>query len=213
MSSMSRFKVGDRVRATTECDGNRMIVGKSGTVVKVFEEYYGVEFDELYCVEFDEPINGDDGLGHGKPGYCWDCLGRGLESAESQIIITYTGDKGEAHKALEAEIKRLSGAKATPERVERARALVGEILLGLIDGKYESVGRYKYAVFIGDGAGAAEERCNIRCSLRSRTGNEGVHTIAVCVPEDEYNVWIGRAVALCKAVDEKLPDWLIGKEG
>ena len=31
-------------------------------------------------------------------------------------------------------------------------------------------------------------------------------------PEDEYNVWIGRAVALCKAVGRELPDWLIGKD-
>lgn len=203
---MNRFKVGDRVRVRKD-----LVAGDCYTDGCYFNEFMADMRGNIY--QIGEAIGNGDGLRYRLDGEKWSWTDDMLEPAEHQITIAYTGDKGEAHKALEAEIKRLSGAKATPERVERARALVGEILLGLIGGGYESVGSFRYAVFAGDGIGAAEERRSIHCTLLSRFGTEEVHTTAVCAPEDEYSVWIGRAVALCKAVGKELPGWLIGKEG
>ena len=200
MSSMSRFKVGDRVRVRKGLDAGRIYGGVIlSETMKALEGREQVVINDL----------GDDYELSSNFIFSRDML----ELAERQITITYTGNKGEAHKALEAEIKRLSGAKATPERVERAKALVGEILLGLIDGGYGNVDCYGYAIFYGDESDAGGERPNIDCVVRSWTDNIKAESIAVCSPEDEYNVWIGRAVALCKAVGKELPGWLIGKEG
>lgn len=200
MSSMSRFKVGDRVRVRKGLDAGRIYGGVIlSEAMKALEGREQVVINDL----------GDDYELSSNFIFSRDML----ELAERQITITYTGDKGEAHKALEAEIKRLSGAKATPERVERAKALVGEILLGLIDGGYGNVDCYGYAVFNGDGPDDYIGKSKIDCVVRSWAGNDKMRATAICTPEDEYNVWIGRAVALCKAVGKKLPDWLIGKEG
>ena len=203
---MSRFKVGDLVRVRKD-----LVTGDCYTGGCYFNEYMADMRGNVYQIRKMEG-NGTN-LRYSLYGARWSWTDDMLEPAERQITITYTGDKGEAHKALEAEIKRLSGAKATPERVERARKLVGEILLGLIDGGYGNVDCYGYAVFGGDGPNDNGERSKIDCVVRSRFGGIKAHAAAFCSPEDEYNVWIGRAVALCKAVGEKLPDWLIGKEG
>ena len=206
MSSMSRFKVGDLVRVRKD-----LVTGDCYTGGCCFNEYMADMRGNIYQIRKMEG-NGTT-LRYYLYGARWSWTDDMLEPAERQITITYTGDKDDAHKALEAEIKRLSGAKATPERVERAKALVGEILLGLIDGGYGNVDCYGYAIFYGDESDAGGERPNIDCVVRSWTDNIKAESIAVCSPEDEYNVWIGRAVALCKAVGKELPDWLIGKEG
>lgn len=58
------FSVGDRVRNIKEYDYHPEAVGKIGTVIQVTDSDYT-------AVEFDEYVDGHNGLGNGKEGYCW----------------------------------------------------------------------------------------------------------------------------------------------
>ena len=91
------------------------------------------------------------------------------------------------------------GAKATPERIEKARRFAKLLLLDCFD-------REISVVFY-----VTEHSKTIKADLSYGIPHENKSATAKCTPEDEYNVWIGRAVALCKAVGRELPDWLIEK--
>ena len=116
------------------------------------------------------------------------------------ITINYTGDAAAAHKELTEKIKALSIRKATPERIQKAKDLIAEIFLDLVEGK----SFYAYPVYFGDCPGTKTVICRMLNSGGSKVGS----ATANCAEGDEPNVWIGRAVALCKAVGRKLPDWV-----
>ena len=63
---MSKFKIGDRVKAIRAVNDNEKIVNKIGKIIVVTNEIY-----ERYGVEFDEPINGHSCCGAGKMRFCW----------------------------------------------------------------------------------------------------------------------------------------------
>lgn len=83
----TKFKVGDRVRAITDCSGNRKVIGKIGTVRKIFEQTHAVG------VEFDEYIDGHDIDGDFKHGYCWNFHEYEVEPIHNnhKIVITTDG--------------------------------------------------------------------------------------------------------------------------
>lgn len=73
---MTKFKVGDRVKAIAACDGNKNCVNKTGTVRSVSDE------DDDYlpiCVEFDEEMRG---WGTGKN--MWHCEAENLELLDTK---------------------------------------------------------------------------------------------------------------------------------
>ena len=82
-----KFKVGDRVRVITDCIGNRKVIGKIGTVRKIFEQTHAVG------VEFDEYIDGHDIDGDFKYGYCWNFYEYEVEPIHNsnKIVITTDG--------------------------------------------------------------------------------------------------------------------------
>ena len=51
-----KFKVGDRVRAIKEDDGNTRIIGKTGTV----KRNWSFRGEPVCDIEFDEHVNGRD---------------------------------------------------------------------------------------------------------------------------------------------------------
>lgn len=81
-----KFKVGDRVIAFGEIDGNDNVIGVTGTV----KHYNG-----RYAVEFDIPVGGHTAGGCAKDEHGWWCSGRELERYEElpdgdiTIAITY----------------------------------------------------------------------------------------------------------------------------
>ena len=141
---------------------------------------------------------------HDEPSEVGRCYGS-LESKyfapyqNESITINYTGDVTAAHKELTEKIKALSIRKATPERIQKAKDLIAEITLDLIDGNPF----YAYPVYLGDSVAYPE--C-VTCQLKRPDGVK--RAVATCADGDEPNVWIGRAVALCKAVGRKLTDWV-----
>lgn len=82
---MANFKVGDRVRAIKDYDGNDHIVNQTGTVIVGGVHHAGVEFDKA--------VNGHDCGGRGKHNYCWWCTNDVLEpvAANEKIVITSDG--------------------------------------------------------------------------------------------------------------------------
>jgi len=62
---MDKFKIGDRVRAIIGYDGNRHIIGKLGTVVRISPYMIGVKFDKY--------VEGHDLCGTVDNGYGWWC--------------------------------------------------------------------------------------------------------------------------------------------
>ena len=82
----TKFKVGDRVRAIKECDGNKRIIGETGTVKSITS-------DSFVGVEFDNPINGWKICNGVKEDNGWYCLGDILEPIHdnNKIVITTDG--------------------------------------------------------------------------------------------------------------------------
>ena len=119
------------------------------------------------------------------------CVGKGEGYSVSYVVL---------ENYIPAEPAKPVGAKATPERIEKARRFAKLLLLDCFD-------REISVVFY-----VAESRKTIKADLSYGMPHKNKSATAKCAPEDEYNVWIGRAVALCKAVGRELPDWLVGKD-
>lgn len=111
---MAKFKIGDRVKAVKECDGNENIVGKIGTVIAS----YGYGTDNI-GVEFDDKIG--FGLhncgGKGKDGHCWWCPDRVLEPVRynEKIVITTDGKTTTAKYYAGKFIIETATSKCSPD--------------------------------------------------------------------------------------------------
>ena len=118
------------------------------------------------------------------------CVGKGEGCNSSYVVL---------ENYIPAEPAKPKGAKATPERIENARRFAKLLLTECFD-------REISVVFY-----VSESGKNVKADLSYGVPYKNKSATAKCTPEDEYNVWIGRAVALCKAVGRELPDWLVGK--
>lgn len=111
---MERFKIGDRVKAVEQWDGNYSIVGKIGTVVVISGIYranLGVEFDDTIG------YGGHSCNGKGKDGHCWWCPDRILEHApvNDKIVITTDGKRTIANLYDGKTITKTTTAKCSPD--------------------------------------------------------------------------------------------------
>ena len=102
----TEFKVGDRVKCIKAYDDNRKAVGKIGTVIDSF-------LNGVAVVQFDEYINGHDGVGSGKYGYCWGFCENASEylipyKDERKIVITTDGKTTTATSYENGKLKKNS---------------------------------------------------------------------------------------------------------
>ena len=111
---MTKFKIGDRVRAVNEYDGNENIVGKIGTVISVCDYDTG-----LIDVEFDDKINFEEHTwgGKGKVKHCWWCPDYILEPVRvnEKIVITTDGKATTAKIYAGKSIIKTATAKCSPD--------------------------------------------------------------------------------------------------
>lgn len=85
---MSKFKVGDRVIAVKAPDGNKDLVGKTGTI-KVFGVY-----DSLpYGVDFDDFTKGHECSGEARADHGWWCEAESLAPVGQKVVITTDGSE------------------------------------------------------------------------------------------------------------------------
>lgn len=111
---MAKFKIGDRVKAVKEYEGNKNIVGKIGTVIAL----NGYDTDRV-GVEFDDTIGfgGHTCGGKGKDNHCWWCDDYILEPApvNRKIIITTDGKTTTAKMYAGKSIIKTATAKCRPD--------------------------------------------------------------------------------------------------
>lgn len=83
---MSKFKIGDRVKAIAKCCNNTMIINQIGTIIDINSLGNNL-------VKFDNFVGGHNGGGAGKPGYHWWCNNDVLEHTDisDKIVITTDG--------------------------------------------------------------------------------------------------------------------------
>ena len=105
---MPKFKIGDRVKCVCVVDGNKLVVGKIGTIVEIDCGLVGVEFDEW--------IHGH-GCNHaGKIGYCWWCEESALVNVHNEkIVITNDGKTTTAKLYDGKKFVKAAKAKCSPE--------------------------------------------------------------------------------------------------
>ena len=111
---MAKFKIGDRVKAIKEYDGNENIVGKIGTVIIMFDhvrDQIGVEFDDTIG------FGGHSCGGRGKDEHCWWCSDRILEPVRDneKIVITTDGTTTTAKMYSGKSIIKTATAKCSPD--------------------------------------------------------------------------------------------------
>ena len=111
---MAKFKIGDRVRAVKEYDGNKNIVGKIGTVIELCDYCtYNI------CVEFDNIIGFacHNCGGKGKDGHCWWCSDCILEPVRhnEKIVITTDGETTTAKMYNGKTVIKTATAKCIPD--------------------------------------------------------------------------------------------------
>lgn len=111
---MAKFKIGDRVKAVKEYDGNKNIVGKIGTIITL--NGYGTAH---VGVEFDDNIGfrGHNCGGNGKNGHCWWCADYILEPApvNDKIVITTDGKTTTAKFYNGKTVTKTATAKCSPD--------------------------------------------------------------------------------------------------
>ena len=112
---MAKFKIGDRVKAVKEYDGNKNIVGKIGTIVGMCSCGCG-----LIAVEFDDNIGSGAHTceGKGKDGHCWWCLDYILEPVpvvNEKIVITTDGKTTTAKMYANKSVIKTATAKCSPD--------------------------------------------------------------------------------------------------
>ena len=85
----------------------------------------------------------------------------------------------------------------TADQIEEAELVIGKIVAGLSD--FDSI----FFPTVRDGK-------TTQAQLNKGIGVSFEGAIAKCSPNDEFNQTIGRMVALCKATDTELPEWIKG---
>ena len=111
---MTKFKIGDRVKAVKEYDGNKNIVGKIGTVIALYDYgtgNIGVEFDDK--IAFGVHTCG----GKGKDGHCWWCSDDTLEPVRrnEKIVITTDGKTTTAKMYDGKTVTKTATSKCSPD--------------------------------------------------------------------------------------------------
>lgn len=188
---MSKFKIGDKVRILpdpprffddpTLTDGMKNYLGKEVTITS-----YDAE-DSTWCnIE-------EDGVR-----FFWD--ERWFEPIQKKTVtISFDpSDRAAAHKAVEEAIKDFYTPKDwTDEEISSAKNLMKDML---------------QEVFMSGGDVAFDDACqkdNLVCvvhpdcfSFDESCGRSAPHG------KDIYNIWIGKCVALCKALHRPIPDFI-----
>lgn len=189
----SRFNVGDKVRIMKNATDTRDLA-----FLKDMRPYCGqivtldIKFSDEPCFRIKE----DNGM------YIWD---------ESWFEPVYSGipkmltisfdpsDKAAAHLMVEEAIKNYYAPDNwTEEEIEQAKNLVCEMAVAII--------RDGGDLFFGHD----EEDNTITCSVYrdSFSWEPGHDFCAKPHGRDVFNVWIGKCVALCKALKKPIPDFI-----
>ena len=187
----SRFNVGDKVRvaknATSTCDL---------AFLKKMRAYCGqvVTLDSRFSDEPYFSIKEDNGM------YIWDESWFEPIDRNKPKMLTISfdpSDKATAHKMVEEAIKNYYTPEDwTEEEIEQAKDLVCEMASAII--------REGGDLFFAD------EDDSITCSVyRDSFTWESAHDFQAKPSRgDIYNVWIGKCVALCKALNKPIPDFI-----
>lgn len=190
---MNKFKIGDKVRVVMNPSDSypwklsgemNAYRGKVVTIADYVpeEDYYIIEEDgECYCwgSKWLEPIS---------------------NSKSEMVTISFDpSNKSAAHKMVEEAIKNYYAPKDwAKEEVEQAKELVCEMAKDVI--------RNGGDLFFSREA----EDNSIACSIYRDSFDWDFADVFLAKPhgKDIYNVWIGKCVALCKALKKPIPDFI-----
>lgn len=191
---MSKFKIGDKVRIAM----NAMDTYGLG-FLQSMDSYRGkiVTLDGKFSDKPYFKIKEDNGR------YSWDeswfepvCY-----SDSKMLTISFDpSNKTAAHKMVEEAIKNYYAPKDwTKEEVEQAKDLVCEMAMSLIRNNGE--------VFFRKGT---YDDDIIHCTIYLNSFNSYPDRETKSCPygNDVFNVWIGKCVALCKALKKPIPDFI-----
>lgn len=95
----------------------------------------------------------------------------------------------------------------TDAEIAEAKKLCGEMMVEAFDDN-KTFAFHFYDKQNGGWSGDCEKN-EVKADSKSFDGTEAVG-IAKCSDHDEYNVWIGRCVALCKALHKPIPAFITG---
>lgn len=136
---MENFKLGDRVIALRECEGNVDIVDKTGRIVALYADQAIVEFEEY--------VGGHNGNKNGKDGHCWiipndptflhKAFENNAKECQEKIVIISNGNVVEARLYKNGRVSRgyakcspkdnfdfLTGAKLALQRLEETEKVI-----------------------------------------------------------------------------------------
>ena len=188
---MSKFKIGDKARVVMNPSDSYpwKLSGKMnayrGKVVTIAD--YDIE-EDYYTIEEDDEC------------YCWGS--KWLEPIDKKMLTVSfdPSDKAAAHKMVEEAIKNYYAPKDwTKEEVEQAKDLVCEMTMSLI--------RNNGGVFFRKGT-YDDEIIHCAIYLNSFNSYPDRETKSCPYGNDVFNVWIGKCVALCKALKKPIPDFI-----
>lgn len=192
-----KFNVGDKVQVCSDirkdpsttmigfAPAMRNYQGKVATIVERFPSFRG---ENAYYIDIDE----GDRYGRWVWAEAW------LEPVKLVTISFDPSDKVAAHKAVEEAIKDFYTPKDwTHEEISSAKNLVGDMV---------------QKVFMSGGDVTFDDACQentLVCvvhpdcfTLEESCGRSAPHG------KDIYNIWIGKCVALCKALHRPIPDFI-----
>ena len=156
-----------------------------GKVVTIAD--YDIE-EDYYTIEEDDEC------------YCWGS--KWLEPIDKKMLTVSfdPSNKAAAHKMVEEAIKNYYAPKDwTEEEVEQAKDLVCEMAMSLIRNNGE--------VFFRKGT-YDDEIIHCAIYLNSFNSYPDRETKSCPYGNDVFNVWIGKCVALCKALNKPIPDFI-----
>ena len=140
----------------------------------------------------------EDNCGRVKPGTVWKV--KSIES-NGDLNITHKDDdlvwacRHDNYVVISSGEQRKHAY--TAEQIERAKELCDEMMVEFLDG-YTSGG----IDFIKN-SNPAKTSCLITGDDEMKSGS------TICNPNDEFNIWIGRFVALCKALKKPVPNFIL----
>ncbi len=105
------------------------------------------------------------------------------------------------------ELKSIPSKRSyTAAEIAKAKELCGKMMVEAFDD-----GNTFSLRFVDKNYSANSEE--VQCELSRFNCAPGSSGIATCSDHDEYNVWIGRCVALCKALHKPVPGFIMGENG
>lgn len=190
---MSKFKIGDKARVVMNPSDSYhwKLSGKMnayrGKVVTIAD--YDLE-EDYYTIEEDDEC------------YCWGSkwLEPICNNEPEMITISFDpSDKDAAHKMVEEAIKSYYAPQDwTKEEIEKAKDLICEMASIVLMGGGD--------LFFG----YDDDDNSITCTVYkdSFSWEPGHDFCAKPHGRDVFNVWIGKCVALCKALKKPIPDFI-----